>query len=471
MANYKIETNRKGLVAKIQVFTKDAKTGKNKFVTKRVYNDKNLTEAKFEKYVEKVSIQFEEEVQEAYRNQCDEFRNRILTFAQLGNEFVNNVKKNLSISYYDRAKDAVKRFDEFLEENGLSKEPINVIKVRDIQMFLNSFKDYQHNGSGNIKLKKDLPKNVSWRMLAREKIIDRCASYEFKRNRKKITKEKALQICRFCNIEFSQYFEEVNKTQSYSTETVKGYRRILRTIFNEAVRYDWISKNPVCQTKIGAGNNNTSLRPVAEKEVFSIQETKEFISALDNLDDDLIFKKMVLKFMILTGVRIAEMCGLRWSDIDFNKKVVKISRSRLYHPEFGTYEKEPKTKTSVREIPLNDTLIADLRTYQKWFRLADNEFDDNLDKYYLAVNLFREPVSRDAVGVWLRQFEQANGFKRVSCHGLRHTYCSLLLSQNVPIQTVSKYLGHSDSTITLKVYSHFIPDTQEKVINALNNLI
>ena len=71
-------------------------------------------------------------------------------------------------------------------------------------------------------------------------------------------------------MEFSQYFEEVNKTHAYSTETVKGYRRILRTIFNEAVRYEWIAKNPVCQTKIGAGNNNTSLRPIAEKEVFSI---------------------------------------------------------------------------------------------------------------------------------------------------------------------------------------------------------
>lgn len=49
-------------------------------------------------------------------------------------------------------------------------------------------------------------------------------------------------------------------------------------------------------------------------------------------------------------------------------------------------------------------------------------------------------------------------------------YCSLLLAQNVPIQTVSKYMGHSDSTVTLKVYSHFIPDTQEKVVFALNNL-
>lgn len=470
MANYRIESNRKGLVAKVQVYTKDAKTGKNKLISKRIYNEKNLTDAKFEKYVEKMALQFEEEVQQAYKEQND-YRYKILTFSQLGNEFVDNVKKNLSISYYDRAKEAVKRFDSFLEENNLSKSPITEIKVRDVQMFLNSFHDYQHYGSGNIRLKKDLPKQYSWRLLAREKIIDRCASYELKRNRKRITKEKALQICKFFNLEFSQYFEEVNKTQLYSTETVRGYRRILRTIFNEAVRYDWIAKNPVCQTKIGAGNNNSSLRPIAEKEVFSIQETKDFIIALDKIDDDMIFKKTVLKFMILTGVRIAEMCGLKWSDIDFIKKTVKISRSRMYHPEFGTYEKEPKTKTSVREIPLNDTLIEDLRKYQKWFRLADNDFDNNLDKYYLAVNLYREPVSSNSVGVWLRQVERENGFKKVSCHGLRHTYCSLLLSQNVPIQTVSKYLGHSDSTITLKVYSHFIPDTQEKVVNALNNLI
>ena len=45
---------------------------------------------------------------------------------------------------------------------------------------------------------------------------------------------------------------------------------------------------------------------------------------------------------------------------------------------------------------------------------------------------------------------------------------NMLLSQNVPIQTVSKYMGHSDSSITLQVYSHFIPDTQEKVVNAIN---
>lgn len=74
------------------------------------------------------------------------------------------------------------------------------------------------------------------------------------------------------------------------------------------------------------------------------------------------------------------------------------------------------------------------------------------------------------MGHWLTKLEAKHGFKHVSFHGLRHTYCSLLLSQNVPIQTVSKYMGHSDSTVTLEVYSRFIPDMQEKVVFALNNI-
>ena len=178
-----------------------------------------------------------------------------------------------------------------------------------------------------------------------------------------------------------------------------------------------------------------------------------------------------MKFMLLTGVRVGEMAGLKWCDIDFNNKIVHIRRSRLHCTELGDYVKTPKTRTSIRDIPLPDSLIEDLKRYYKWFQLADDEFEYKLDDYYLAVNAYRETLNKSTISHWLKAFELKHGFKPVSCHGLRHTYCSLLLSQNVPIQTVSKYMGHSDSTITLKVYSHFIPDTQEKVVNALNNLI
>lgn len=178
----------------------------------------------------------------------------------------------------------------------------------------------------------------------------------------------------------------------------------------------------------------------------------------------------IINILLYTGIRNAELHGLRWSDIDFDNNVLHVRRNRLYSQEFGIYEKEPKTKTSIRDIPMPSSLVDDLKKYKNWFRLADDHFDEKLDEYYLAVGIDRQPLYPQTMGHWLTKLETKHGFKHVTCHGLRHTYCSLLLSQNVPIQTVSKYMGHSDSTVTLEVYSHFIPDTQEKAIFALNNL-
>ena len=249
-----------------------------------------------------------------------------------------------------------------------------------------------------------------------------------------------------------------------------SYRRILRTLFNEAVRYEWITKNPVCSTKIGTSAGNITLRPVEEKEVFSFAETQEFIKMLNALPEELIYRKIPIKIMLLCGLRSAEINGLRWSDIDFDKGVINVNRNRLTSRERGIYEKEPKSKTSKRSVPMPAALIEDLRQYWKWFEIADTNFAKKLGQYYIASNIYRLPIYPHTLGTWLSAIEKKYGFKHVSCHGLRHTYCSILLSQNVPIQTVSRYMGHSDSTVTLQVYSHFIPDTQEKALTALDKL-
>lgn len=472
MAYFKITPNKKGeLQAKIQVSGKDLSTGKNKLFVKRVYNTDELTEAKFRKQVEKLAIEFEEEVAKAYKEETTVLRSKVLTFSELMAEWKATIKANLSINYYMHAQRVETLFTAFLKEQRLDDKPISVITVRDVQMFLNSFTKNGYARTPTVKMKKEFPKAVNFRELAREKIITRCTSYGMKHNGNGIEKETAIAICERYNLTFDEYFEETTEIKPYSIETIKGYRRILRTLFNEAIRYEWITKNPVCATKIGAGSSNTSLRAVPEKEVFSFKEAREFLQRVDEIPDELIYKRVILKFMLLTGVRNAEMCGLRWSDIDFTNKVVHIKHNRLYAKEVGIYEKEPKTKTSERDIPLTDALINDLIIYMEWFRLADEHFDENMEDFYVAVNLYRLPVFPQTIGNWLKYYEKQWKMKRVSCHGLRHTYCSLLLSQNVPIQTVSKYMGHSDSTVTLKVYSHFIPDTQDKAINALNNLI
>ena len=470
MAYFKIETDKKGkLKARIQVSGKDVETGKAKIFTKKVYNDENLTEAKFRKQVEKISLAFEDEVERAYADRKTQICNKILTFSELAEEWVQTIKNNLSHNYFLRATEVVQRFNRYLTEKHLDQKPISGITVRDVQLYLNSFSSGYIKQIPVARMKKDFPQEVNFRQLARDGIINRCASYGMRRKGNNIEETTARKICDEYKLDFDEYFEIASANHPYSPETIKGQRRVLRTLFNEAVRYEWIVKNPVCGTKIGAGSSNTSLREVPEKEVFSLTEAQDFLKTLGTIPDDEIYKRMPLELMLLTGIRQGELCGLHWSDVDFEKGLLHIRRSRQAAKGF-TYEKAPKTKTSIREIPMPEMLIRDLRKYYDWFAESDKRFADRLDEYYLAVNVYRMPIYPHTVGHWLKKFEEKNGFKHVTCHGLRHTYCSLLLSQNVPIQTVSKYMGHSDSTIPLKVYSHFIPDTQDRALSALEKL-
>ena len=476
MAYYKIEEDKKGrLKARIQVSGKDIATGKSKIFVKRVYNDDGLTPAKFKKQVERLAEEFSDELERAYMmGQTVENvnPNKVLTVSELAEEWMEHIKNDLSISYYLRAKQAIGKFNTYLQVRGLSNKPISAITVRDVELFLKQFSGKSVNRDPVVKMKKPLPKEVNYRQLARDGVLTRCSSYGMKHKGNNILEESAHTICNLYNLKFDDYFERQDTSKGYSVETIRGYRRILRTLFNEAVRYDWIAKNPVSSTKVCAGNDNVALREVPEKEVFSFAEAKEFLNILDTqIPRELIYKKIPLKMILLTGIRRGEMSGLRWSDIDFEKGLIHIRRNRLATKEFGIYEKGPKTRTSKRDIPLPKELIADLYEYKKWFEMADPKFNERLDDYYLASNIYREPLYPGVVGYWLRDLEKEYGLKQVSCHGLRHTYCSLLLSSNVPIQTVSKYMGHSDSTVTLKVYSHFIPDTQEQVLEALSLLM
>ncbi len=237
MAYFKITPNKKGeLQAKIQVSGKDLSTGKNKLFVKRVYNTDGLTEAKFRKQVEKLSIEFEEDVLKAYKEETTLLRSKVLTFSELMKEWQANIKANLSISYYLRAREVGKKFNTFLVEQHLDDKPISAITVRDVQMFLNGFTQKGYKAVPTVKVKKDFPNTVNFRELAREHIITRCSSYGMRRKGNSIEKQIALAICEHCGIAFDEYFEELPNEKTYATETIKGYRRVLRTLFNEAVR-------------------------------------------------------------------------------------------------------------------------------------------------------------------------------------------------------------------------------------------
>ena len=471
MAYVNYTTSKRGvLVARIHVSGKDPKTNENKVFTQRVYNEDGLTEVKFKKKVNLIAAEMEQQVIRDYEDHVETIHTAVLTFPQLAEEWIATIDANLSHSYYLRAVDATERFTKYLKSVRLDRVPISEIRVRDVQLFLNSFSMGYVKGRPLAKLIKPLPEMVNFRELSRDKVITRQSSYLMNKKDKNILLDTARTICERYGLSFDEYFKDVTTREPYSPTTIKGFRRVLRTVFNEAIRYEWITKNPVSSTKIGASSGNATLRPVEEKEVYSIKETQEFIRVLNELPPELIYQKIPLKIMILAGLRSAEICGLRWSDIDFEKGVINVNRNRLYSSKKGVYEKDPKTKTSKRSVPIPKALIEDLREYERWFEIVVTDFHNKLDDYYIASTIYREPIFPSTLSHILGRLQETHNLKKVTCHGLRHTYCSILLSQGVPIQTVSRYMGHSDSTVTLQVYAHFVPDTQEIAIDALNKL-
>ena len=267
MAYIDIKENKKGrLVAKIQISGKDPATDKNKIYSKRIYNEDDLTPAKFRRYVEKAAIEFEDEVEKQYESGVKQICTRVLTFDELATEWIANVEKNLSRCYYSRAVEAVSKFNAYLKKRHLFKSPISDITVRDVQLFVNSMETYTRKETA--QLKKTLPDFVNFRELDRLKIINRNTSYLLNNKKQPIALSTAKAICEHYGLHFDTYFDITTEERPYSAETVKGTRRIIRTIFNEAIRYEWITKNPVVLSKVGGSNGNVSLKPVKEKEVF-----------------------------------------------------------------------------------------------------------------------------------------------------------------------------------------------------------
>jgi integrase len=165
---------------------------------------------------------------------------------------------------------------------------------------------------------------------------------------------------------------------------------------------------------------------------------------------------------IHTGMRTGELLGLKWKDINWDKKSLLVRR-QVQHPKGGGYIfTKLKSKSSQRSIALGDQAIEVLKQQRSSIVKLENVNDkdwDNLDLVFpssVGTPLMRKRL-RDNFYLVLK----VAGLPRIRLHDLRHTAASLLLNHGVPVLIVSKRIGHSKPSITMDVYGHVIPTIQE----------
>lgn len=175
-----------------------------------------------------------------------------------------------------------------------------------------------------------------------------------------------------------------------------------------------------------------------------------------------------ISLILLTGLRRGEALGLKWSDIDFENKVLHVQRSAT--PVKGGYHFSPcKTEKSNRFLSLPDIAVSVLenwKMYQSEFYLTIDNFNPD---DYVFYNYTCKILSCSAIRRYYKKALQDCNLPDIRIHDLRHSYATLLLKKNIAPKVASKMLGHSDTRTTLDIYTHVLTNMQEPVTNAIND--
>ena len=231
-----------------------------------------------------------------------------------------------------------------------------------------------------------------------------------------------------------------------SVKTVKDILIVLKMVMKFGVKNEWMNycewdiKYPTSETHKGL-------------EVLTIAHHKKI---LDFIQENFTFRNLGIYISLTTGLRIGEICGLKWSDIDVCNETITVRRTieRIYMVEGDCKHTElvintPKTKNSCREIPINKELLAMVKPLKK---VVNNEF-------YVLTNEKKPTEPRTYRNYYHRLMKRLE-IPRLKYHGLRHSFATRCIESNCDYKTVSVLLGHANITTTLNLYVH--PNMEQK---------
>jgi integrase len=238
-------------------------------------------------------------------------------------------------------------------------------------------------------------------------------------------------------------------TGAMHEHTVRNAITPLRSICRRAHRQDVVISNPCSGIELPRGVARRFAVPEAggngREQVATRDEAASLIAVLPNSVD-----RAIWATAFYAGLRRGELRGLRACDVDLGGKTLTVSRS--WDALDG--EIAPKSYTSARQIPLSAPLAAILEPY-----LSEHDGGEFAFPGRGRWGCSYGPFSADALLKRSRKVWKSAGLEPIGLHEARHTYASILIDGGLPLVHVSRFLGHSSTAITERVYVHLMPDS------------
>ena len=236
-----------------------------------------------------------------------------------------------------------------------------------------------------------------------------------------------------------------------SDSMVRGVHMMFHQALDEAVKERLIVRNPTIGTTIPKKRQT-------EKQVLDDEQLEIFLNEIKREP----YWYDFFYVEIMTGLRRGEICGLKWSDINFNENTLSVRRSVSNQKGGGIIVGETKTGAGMRTIVLPPSVADILKGKQK---TAINEW---VFPYFANP---AQPLNPSSAYERLKTILKHAGLPLIRFHDLRHTFATHAMQGGVDAKTLAGILGHTDASFTLDTYTHVTSDMQKNASAVVNNMM
>lgn len=267
-------------------------------------------------------------------------------------------------------------------------------------------------------------------------------------------------LCEFSAVQLQQYMSQ-KLAEGLSSNTIRKHHTLLNSALGLAVKQEMLSRN-VAQ----------SVNPPPKTSPHHCFYSPEQLQTLFTLAEGTSLEPVV-KLAGYLGMRRSEICGLKWDNVDFEQDVLYICEARTA-ANGQAVDKGPKSVSSVRRLAFagNEDLREMLRRMDAANRSRRERLGETYNPSGFVVTHGRGlPYAPDYLSGHFTKFVRQCQLPPCTLHGLRHSFASIANQQKVPMFSICKALGHSNTAITSQIYMHLFDDTHQEVVDLVGQAI
>lgn len=246
-------------------------------------------------------------------------------------------------------------------------------------------------------------------------------------------------------------FQKLNN--GLSQKTIKDILIVLKMILKFGAKREFLNYTPF----------DIQFPTDREKQSIDVLSRSDQKKIMNYIQEHFTFRNLGVYICLSAGIRIGEICALRWEDIDTDNGIINVRRTiqRIYNIDDGLRKTElildtPKTKNSIRDIPLNKDLLKILKPFKKI-----------VNPSFFVLTNDAKPTEPRTYRSYYKTLMKDLGMPDLKFHGLRHSFATRCIESNCDYKTVSVLLGHSNISTTLNLYVHPNMEQKKKAIEQM----